>query len=420
MGIGLYEHQREAVNRMRSGSVLCGGVGTGKSRAALVFFIEKICEGKLPPARSTDPISLKFSVPLYIITTARKRDTLEWEVECAPFCITSTDVSLVPLTVDSWNNIEKYKDVSGAFFIFDEQRIVGSGKWAKTFIKIAKKNRWVLLSATPGDVWMDYWAVFVANGYYRNITDFREQHVVFKRTNNHYFQIERYVGTKKLERLRSEVLVTMNFDKTAVRHHEWVKVGYDEQTYDLIFKKRWNVFEDKPVENVSELCYLLRKVVNSDIRRRHAIEHVMKKRNSAIIFYNYDYELETLRDLCETNGWRYSEWNGHRHQDLPTEPKWVYLVQYVAGCEGWNCVTTDTIIFYSQSYSYKQTEQACGRIDRLNTPYTDLYYFHIFSSAPIDLGIRACLKRKQNFNEKAFAFKNSRDKITAFNERGME
>lgn len=416
MGCGLYEHQRKALTELRSGSVLCGGVGSGKSRTALAFFIKNICLGKIPPSRSSEPVSVRKVVPLYIITTARKRDTLEWEQECAPFTISSTEKSIVPLKVDSWNNIEKYKDVKNSFFIFDEQRIVGTGKWAKTFIRIARENKWLLLSATPGDTWIDYWAVFVANGYYRNITDFREQHVVYKRTQNKYFQIERYVGTKKLERLRNEVLVTMDFERVAVRHHEWVKVGYDADSYFTVLKKRWNPIENKPVENVSELCYLLRRMTNADARRCVAIEDIMRKRNSAIIFYNYDYELDLLRSMCEKNKWNYSEWNGHRHQPLPTDPKWVYLVQYTAGCEGWNCITTDTVIFYSQSYSYKQTEQACGRIDRINTVYTDLYYFHIFSDSSIDKGIKACLKRKKNFNESAFAFKNSRDKISPFNE----
>lgn len=401
MSIGLYDHQRKAVENMRSGSVLCGGVGSGKSRTALVFFIRKICNGKIPSQRSSDLITVKDEVPLYIITTARKRDTFEWEYECANFGISTGDSSLVRLTVDSWNNIEKYVDVKDAFFIFDEQRIVGTGKWAMTFVKIAKKNRWVLLSATPGDTWFDYWAVFVANGYYKNVTDFRRQHVVYRRMAK-FPQIERYVDTAKLERLRRQTLITMSFDRKTVRHHEYVKVGYDETAYSLVHKKRWNVYENKPLENISETCYVLRKVVNSDPRRCEAVRNLLRKRPTSIIFYNYNYELELLRSLMGDIGMTYAEWNGQKHQDLPEGKRWVYLVQYTAGCEGWNCVTTDTIIFYSQNYSYKVFEQSCGRIDRLNTPYTDLYYYHIFSDADIDKAIRRCLKRKENFNEKAF------------------
>ena len=405
MSVGLYEHQREAVEKMRSGSVLCGGVGSGKSRTALAFFVTKVCGGKLRKPRSTEFIALKDPVPLYIITTARKRDTLDWEKECAPFLISSGPESLVPLTVDSWNNIEKYVSVENAFFIFDEQRIVGTGKWAMTFVKIAKKNRWVLLSATPGDTWFDYWAIFTANGYYKNVTDFRRQHVVYRRMAK-FPQIERYVDTRKLVRLRNEILIPMEFERKSVRHHEWVKVSYDSDSYSLAYKKRWNVFESKPLENISETCYVLRKITNSSESRLTAIGNIMAKRQSAIIFYNYNYELEMLRAFCDSEGWNHSEWNGHKHQLIPDEGKWVYLVQYTAGAEGWNCTTTDTIIFYSQNYSYKVMEQSCGRIDRLNTPYTDLYYYHIFSDAPIDKAIRSCLKRKKNFNESAFALKN--------------
>lgn len=408
MGLGLYEHQRKALNSMRSGSVLCGGVGSGKSRTALAFFIKKICNGKLPSASSKEQVEVREIVPLYIITTARKRDTADWVMEGAPFGLSLSDDSICPMQIDSWNNIEKYKDVSNAFFIFDEQRVVSTGKWAMTFVKIAKKNRWILLSATPGDTWIDYWAVFVANGYYKNITDFRRQHVVYKRMAK-FPQIERYVDTWKLEKLRNHILVPMDFKRQAVRHYEWVKVGYDKATYDVAWKKRWNVFEDRPLENISEVCHILRKITNSDSKRLIAVDNILSKKPKVIIFYNYDYELEMLRSYLDEKKLQYSEWNGHRHQPLPSSKRWVYLVQYIAGAEGWNCIETDTIIFFSLNYSYKLTEQACGRIDRLNTSYTDLYYFHIFSDAPIDKAIKSCLKRKKTFNEKAFfAHENSR------------
>lgn len=408
MGLGLYEHQRKALNSMRSGSVLCGGVGSGKSRTALAFFIKKICNGKLPSASSKGQVEVREIVPLYIITTARKRDTADWVMEGAPFGLSLSDDSICPMQIDSWNNIEKYKDVSNAFFIFDEQRVVSTGKWAMTFVKIAKRNRWILLSATPGDTWIDYWAVFVANGYYKNITDFRRQHVVYKRMAK-FPQIERYVDTWKLEKLRNHILVPMDFKRQAVRHYEWIKVGYDKATYDIAWKKRWNVFEDRPLENISEVCHILRKITNSDSKRLIAVDNVLSKKPRVIIFYNYDYELEMLRSYLDEKKLDYGEWNGHRHQPLPSSNRWVYLVQYIAGSEGWNCIETNTIIFFSLNYSYKLTEQACGRIDRLNTPYTDLYYFHIFSDAPIDKAIKSCLKRKKTFNEKAFfARENSR------------
>ena len=402
MGVGLYEHQKAALRKLRSGSVLCGGVGSGKSRTALAFFVKKICDGSIPPPRAPGQVTVSKAVPLYIITTARKRDTLEWEQECSYFGILKDDSSLCPLTVDSWNNIEKYKDVSNAFFIFDEQRVVSTGKWAMTFVKIAKANQWLLLSATPGDVWMDYWAVFVANGFYKNVTEFRREHVVYRRMAK-FPQIERYINTRRLERLRNDILVTMDFERKATRHHQWVKVGYDADLYSIAWKKRWNVYTEAPLESISEVCYVLRKIANSDARRTIAVSEIMSTRPRAIIFYNYDYELLMLRELCEKEGWNYSEWNGHRHQPISDEKRWVYLVQYIAGSEGWNCTQTDTIIFFSQNYSYRLTEQACGRIDRLNTPYTDLYYYHIFSDAPIDKAIKSCLNRKKTFNEKAFA-----------------
>lgn len=373
-----------------------------------MFFVTKVCGGKVSRPGRDEFENMRNPMPLYIITTARKRDTCDWEMEMAPFLLSTDGPSQVPVVVDSWNNIEKYVDVRDSFFIFDEQRIVGTGKWATTFVKIAKRNKWVLLSATPGDQWIDYWAVFVANGYYRNITDFREQHVVYKRMVK-FPQIERYVGTKKLERLRREVLVPMDMERKTVRHHQWVKVGYDAEKYEIVSAKRWNCFEERPIQNVSEACYLMRRVVNEDRRRCEAVANVLSSHPKAVIFYNYDYELELLRDLMTGMSYLFGEWNGHRHDPLPEGKRWAYLVQYTAGAEGWNCVTTDTVIFYSQNYSYKIMEQACGRIDRVNTSFVDLYYFHIFSDASIDKAIRACLKRKKAFNESAFIKKFSRE-----------
>jgi len=404
MGIELHDYQLEAVKKMKNGCILCGGVGSGKSRTALSYYYlqqdgdpDSLTGGEYTPM---DDVSIQ---DLYIITTARKRDTLEWEGEMTPFLMTTGDSKLYrhKVVVDSWNNIGKYADVGGAFFIFDEQRVVGSGAWVKAFLKIAKHNNWILLSATPGDTWSDYIPVFIANGFYKNRTEFTREHIVYKRFSK-FPQVDRYVNTKRLVRLRDKILVDMDFHRPAISHHEDVYVGYDISAYKNIQRNRWNPWEDKPIETAGELCYSLRKVVNSDDSRSIAVLELLEKHPKAIIFYNFDYELDILKSLGYLPGTEIAEWNGHKHQPLPEGNKWVYLVQYTAGCEGWNCVKTDTIIFYSQNYSYKVMAQASGRIDRLNTPYTDLYYYHLKSRSAIDIAISRALDAKKKFNEGKF------------------
>lgn len=392
MSVDLYDHQKKAVSELKNGSILVGGVGTGKSRTALAYYYTKVCKGKVP--RKGGAYHPGDFVPLYIITTARKRDSHEWEEEILPFLIPKSAYK-----IDSWNNIAKYIDVSDAFFIFDEQRLVGGGSWAKSFIKISKRNRWILLTATPGDTWMDYATVFVANGFYKNRRDFIEKHVVY---NNYvkFPKIEKYVWTKKLEQHRREIVVPMHFQKKATQHHEWIKVGYDERLYDDVMQNRWNIFENQPAKNISELCYVLRKIANNSKKRIIAVQNILANHPKAIIFYNFDYELDDLCNYLDVVGYTYSQWNGHKHEPLPTGDAWVYLVQYMAGGEGWNCTKTDTTIFYSQNYSYRMTVQASGRIDRMNTPFTDLYYYHLFCDASIDVAIRKCLSKKKDFNEK--------------------
>lgn len=414
MSVTLFPHQMEAVKKLKNGSILVGGVGTGKSRTSLGYFHKENGGGFCKVVKEEDGVSKvvgynvnrKMTAPrdLVIITTAKKRDSMEWEQELSVyFMSTSEETSDYKNTVivDSWNNIAKYKDIRGAFFIFDEQRVGGTGKWAKTFIKIARLNRWILLSATPGDNWSDYAPVFIANNFYRNFSEFRARHCVYSRFAK-YPKIDHYVECDLLERRRHEVLVNMPFKRSTVAHHEQVKVGYDKDAYDYILKKRWNIYKDEPCQEAAELCMVLRKLVNSDDSRCDKVLEIYRKHDRVIIFYNYDYELEILRSLCSDNGIVYSEWNGHKHQDIPVAKKWVYLVQYMSGAEGWNCILTDCIIFYSQTYSYKSSQQAAGRIDRLNTPFIDLYYYHLVSSSKIDVAINRCLNLKKDFNERGF------------------
>jgi len=381
--ISLYPHQREAVGKLKCGSILCGGVGTGKSRTALYYYKEIVCRKR------------GIDIPLYVITTARKRDTQDWEKEAEPF-------GPLPMTVDSWNNVAKYVNVENAFFIFDEQRVVGYGKWSKSFIAIARKNHWILLTATPGDKWEDYIPVFIANGFYRNKTDFIRQHVVYSRYSK-FPKVERYLQTGRLLSNRNAIMVQMKFQKKTIPHDVMMWTSYSKEQTRQVLQTRWDIFKDEPIRDASGLCYCLRRIANSDRSRILITEGLIYEHKTAIVFYNFDYELELLRDMAREIGYFCAEWNGHRHEPIPDGPRWVYLVQYTAGAEGWNCTKTDTIIFYSQNYSYKIMTQAAGRIDRLNTPYTDLYYYHLCSRSGIDLAIRKAIREKRNFNETLFA-----------------
>ena len=396
-GISLFDYQLDAVSRMRNGCILCGGVGSGKSRTSLAYYYKE--QGGVLGTKNY--VRMKNPKDLYIITTARKRDTLEWEGELSYFLLsTNPKVNGYKnrVIVDSWNNIQKYKNVTDSFFIFDEQRVVGSGVWVKSFLKITKSNDWILLSATPGDTWQDYIPVFIANGFYRNRTEFCNEHIIYSRFSK-FPKIDRYINTGRLIRLRDRILVDMDFKRETVAHHEDIIVQYDIPKYKETMRNRWDPYNNEPITNASGLCYILRKIVNSDESRQIALMDILESRPKVIVFYNFDYELDILMNLAYGKGVEVAQWNGHKHQPIPDSDKWVYLVQYNAGAEGWNCIKTDTIVFYSQNYSYKVMQQSAGRIDRLNTPYTDLYYYHLKSRSSIDLAISKALRDKKKFNE---------------------
>ena len=400
MGIHLYDHQQKALAKMKNGCILNGGVGSGKSITSLAYYFKR-------QGGTLDPYSpMIMPKDLYIITTARKRDTNEWEKELNVYLMTSDPNKKTAygnkVIVDSWNNIMKYTEIKDSFFIFDEDRVTGNGKWVTTFLILAKRNDWIILSASPGDKWEDYIPVFLANGFYKNKTEFRREHLVYSMYTK-YPKVERYINEGRLIRLRNSILVDMDFERHTVPHHEDIFVQYDVAKYKLAIRDRWNPYKNEPIQQASGLCYVLRRIVNEDETRQAALLELFEKHPKMIVFYNFDYELDTLKGMYFGHDVEVAEWNGHKHQPTPEGDKWVYLVQYTSGCEGWNCITTDTIVFYSQNYSYKVVLQATGRIDRLNTPFTDLYYYHLKSRSGIDLAISKALKAKKKFNETRWA-----------------
>ena len=374
----LYSHQEEALGLLQSGKVLVGGVGSGKSRVGASWALSQADESKI-----------------IVITTARKRDSLEWEGEFA-----ALGADFEEVTIESWNNISKFDDCCLNVFIFDEQRVVGSGAWVKSFLKIAENNQWILLSATPGDVWLDYVPLFIANGYYKNRTEFAERHIVWDRFAK-YPKVKRYLDTGLLEARRSKILVPMPAERHTRRNRSYIPMEYDKEIYESIAKKRVDPWTEEPYRNAAGVCYGLRKCVNSDRSRVDHIRLVARKRKKLIVFYNFNYERDILLELRDE--FTVAEWNGHNHEPIPSTDSWVYLVQYTAGAEGWNCVETDTIVFYSLNYSWKILEQAEGRIDRINTPFTDLHYFYFFSESGIDSAIQKAVQEKGVFNERIFA-----------------
>ena len=400
MGVKLYDHQQKALAKMKNGCILNGGVGSGKSITSLAYYFKR-------QGGTLDPYSpMIMPKDLYIITTARKRDTNEWERELNVYLMTSDPNKKTAygnkVIVDSWNNIMKYTEIKDAFFIFDEDRVTGNGKWVTTFLILAKRNDWIILSASPGDKWEDYIPVFLANGFYKNKTEFRREHLVYSMYTK-YPKVERYINEGRLIRLRNSILVDMDFERHTIPHHEDIFVQYDIAKYKLAIRDRWDPYKNEPIQQASGLCYVLRRIVNEDETRQAALLELFEKHPKMIVFYNFDYELDTLKSMYFGHDVEVAEWNGHKHQPTPEGDKWVYLVQYTAGCEGWNCITTDTIVFYSQNYSYKVVLQATGRIDRLNTPFTDLYYYHLKSRSGIDLAISKALKAKKKFNETRWA-----------------
>lgn len=374
--ISMYEYQLEAIDKLQSGMILWGNVGSGKSRTSLYFYCKNYSNKKL-----------------LIITTAQKRNNGEWLEECKVF-------GLNPI-IDSWNNIKKYDNYENYFIIFDEDHLTGYGAWSKAFIKMAKHNDWLVLTGTPGDNYAEFMTVFIAKGWYKNKRDFEEQHVIYSRYSK-YPKVDRYINQGLLEVRRRDILVKMFVDKRAIVHKEVIITQYDISKYKKAYKDKRDE-NNKPFKNATAFCLYLRKICNEDVSKVVKVRELLLKHNKVIIFYNYLYEKEILLKLLKTmKTFNVGEYNGQHHDDIPIGERWAYLCQYTAASEGWNCLLCDTMIFFSMSYSYKAMEQAAGRINRINTPYKDLYYYYLRTTSSIDLSINRALSTKRNFNESTF------------------
>ena len=397
--------QIQAVRQLQNGSILAGGVGSGKTLTSLAWYLTSVCNAaSFEKGGSLAKKKVKGSPTLYVITTAKKRDSLEWEEEAARLGL-STDPACSftgsHIVVDSWNNIGKYSDREHAVFFFDEQRASGSGRWVKEFLKITRKNTWLLLSATPGDVWMDYLPVFMAHGFFRTRTEFMEDHVIFDRFAK-YPKVKRYIGEAKLQRLRRSILVEMPVERHTTRERETVFCDYDRDLYKWVVKNRMDPWTEEPLKDAGGVCRILRKVVSDNDWRSEQAKRILSSNERVIVFYNYNYELDRILAVAESLGLPTAQWNGHRHDAIPAEPRWVYICQYTSAAEGWNCTSTDTVLFWSLNYSWRVTEQCEGRIDRLNTPYSRLKYYFLESHSSIDEAVRRSLSSKKVFNERVF------------------
>lgn len=397
MIVPLYKTQYQVIPKIKNGNVIVGGTGVGKSRTSLAYYCYKN-GGMLEDCgiNISNFLKRKEKKKLIVITIAKKRNDMDWEKEALPFGIVGE------LIVDSWNNIKKYKDFENCFFIFDEQKTVTYGTWSKTFIKICKKNEWIMLSATPGDKWIDYMAIFIANGIYKNQTHFEYEHVVFDRMSK-YKNILRYINTDVLEKHRNKIFIFMKASSERTKYKKYIEHDYDMISYNLVNEKRWNIFKEKPIKDAGELCYTSRKVVNMSKTKLYIIDKIIKEKKKVIIFYNYNYELEILEQFLNDNKIKYSQYNGIKHEKIPTGESWAYLVNYSAGAEAWNCIDTNTIIFYSLNYAYRVMKQSAGRIDRSNSPYMELHYYYLITNSKIDKAILKALKNKKKFNELSFS-----------------
>ena len=124
-----------------------------------------------------------------------------------------------------------------------------------------------------------------------------------------------------------------------------------------------------------------------------------------VVFYNYNAELEQLKQLLERLDRPYSEYNGHR-KDLRAfqeSSEGVVLANYGSASTGINdFVIASTMVMYSLTTSYIDFEQAKKRIDRIGQTKKPLFYFLIMKGT-IDARVYHSLQEGKDFDERMYA-----------------
>lgn len=122
-----------------------------------------------------------------------------------------------------------------------------------------------------------------------------------------------------------------------------------------------------------------------------------------IIFYNFNGELEVLRDLCASVERPVSIICGNI-KDLSSYEKSkdsVTLVQYQAGAMGLNLQKSNKIVYFTPPLSSEFFEQSKKRIHRIGQDRTCFYYYLICSGS-IEEKIYRTLAMRKDYTERLF------------------
>lgn len=402
--ITLFDYQKEAIENYKEKSFNLSDTGVGKTVMALGSFIESKCKKLLviclaPKVVDFAEDGVLMNVDITPLNRGSKKNK-ELLAESDKVAISFESVWRIP-------EFLKWVD-EDTFIIIDESHKVAntSSKVTKYVMKLSKKAKYTYLcTATPisNGKYEQYYPQLkmlgVYNGtkkeYYNMFVDER----MTRMGGSQFMQITGYRNIDLLENMVNQCSVNYKRDKPYLPE-DYVYKTKKPAMFNKLKKNRMYKTDNGEVielDNSSKLFNALRCVshgfllgINKQVSKEpfERLQAILETHNNerVVIFYNYNIELEMLKQLLSKLKRPTSEYNGARKDLKEFKGKYngVVLAHYKSASTGINdFVISNVMVFNSLPLSSIELTQSKGRIDRQGQGKKPMYYF-IIPDTPVE------------------------------------
>ncbi|MBL0992197.1 MAG: DEAD/DEAH box helicase [Escherichia coli] len=413
----LFDYQKEAIENFESKPLNLSDVGTGKSYMSIGSYVKSECSKLLiiclaPKVNDFVEDSEIFNLNVTALNkgTKKNKELL-------------SESNLVAISFESsWRLTELNKWVDkDTFIIIDESHkvSVSKSKVTKFVMGLSKRAKYnYLCTATPvsnGKLENWYPQLFISNVFRKPKKEF-EQLFVIKQMRQmgsmRFMQITGYRNEHLLEQMIDEASVKYKRDKGYLPE-DYVYKTKKPAMYNKLKKSR--LYKDDndlrvELDNSSKLFNSLRQVshgflngISKQVSKEpfERLDAILETHNNerVVIFYNYKWEAEMLKQLLDKLKRPYGEYNGSVKDLKPfkNNDNGVVLAQYKSASTGINdFVISNVMVFNSMPLSSTEYLQAKGRTDRHGQDKTPLYY-HIVPDTPIEKKIFSVVTNGKDF-----------------------
>lgn len=416
----LFKYQQKIVdNETKPSSALFMEPGTGKTVTSLALFKKSkqpkllvICIISKLQDWKDDIASETLRDSIILNQGSKKNKEIIEKREVDTYIINFESVWRIEDEILKWADEETY-------IIVDESHKMksNSSKVGKFFKKLKKRTKTkCILTGTPqSSGYLDYYnQMYFIDAFNINLSMFKDTFCVYETRRYTGYPFQELVGYKNVGALERSIKKNSVFFKREINNNE-IPVDIDVK---LPKPKEYNkfvltrIYKDYAADNSSKMFVGLRtassgyigghKIDNPKIQWLE--EYLEGLDYRVVLFYNFNVERDSIRELLDKMKIPYSEYNGeikdltnfHKHDNA------VVLCQYMSASLGINdLVKSNVCVMYSPSTNYTDYVQSKKRIDRIGQTKKPLFY-NLYCEKTVEENILKTIKKGQNFDDKMF------------------